>query len=149
MHWAISIMIVFVLHCKKLVSCLQSMGDPSKTVNEVTPGVWNCSTCLHSVVLPPFSQAAAAKHWSVHLPQKALVGRRQYFIVPAVSADPKVVLFCLLNKKAMCCIHLADDWITLLSTCEKTLLYKGRTSVWTKIIQTHIPFPFLLISSLY
>lgn len=117
---------------------------------------WGYTWGLELLYLSPFSSApsllpssSCQTHWSVLLPQKALVGRRQYFIVPAVSADPKVVLFCLLNKKAMCCIHLADDWITLLSTCEKTLLYKGRTSVWTKIIQTHIPFPFLLISSLY
>lgn len=39
------------------------------------------------------------------------------------------------------CISLADDWITLLSTCEKVLLYK-RTSIWTEITQAHIAFSF-------
>lgn len=93
-------MTVFPLHCQKLVSCLQRMGDPNKTIKEVTPGFWDHSTSPHPTVLSPFSHSSSCQmHQFLNLPQGALVGRRQFFAVSAASADPEIVLICLLNKK--------------------------------------------------
>lgn len=93
-------MTIFPLHCEKLMSCLQSIGDPSKTIKEVIPGFWDHSVSPHPMGLSPFSHRSSCQtHWFLHVPQGALVGRRQCFTLSAASADPQAVLICLLKKK--------------------------------------------------